>query len=392
MNENWENLVGAVPVPPAWAIDWGALARTPLAPYMEEMSSTMQNPAWHGEGDVLTHTRMVCEALVGDEEFRALPEDLREIVFIAALLHDIGKIPCTRLEDGVLKSPNHTIVGAGMARELLWRECGLAGNVRERNIRECICALIRFHSVPMHIAEQKDAERRLFAVAAQGELIPDFNIELLLTLVRADMKGRIYADMEDSLETVELCRELAEELGILREPGQFAAETTKYAYLNRRDVWREQVLYDDTWGEVILMCGLPGTGKDTWARRHCAELPVISLDGIRKEAGLLPGKDYGAVWQTASARAKEFLRKQESFVWNATNLGVRDRAKVLRLAEQYHARVRIIFLETGWEEELRRNAGRPENQIVPEHKIRQMLRKLEPPAREEARAVEWHCV
>jgi hypothetical protein len=43
---------------------------------------------------------MVCRALAGLDEFRALPELERQILFAAALLHDIAKPSCTRHEDG----------------------------------------------------------------------------------------------------------------------------------------------------------------------------------------------------------------------------------------------------------------------------------------------------
>ena len=63
-------------------------------------------------------------------------------------------------------------------------------------------------------------------------------------------------------------------------------------------------MYDDTWGEVILMCGLPGTGKDTWIRENCPDLPVVSLDEIRKEMKLSKAKDGSLV----AAAGREMAR------------------------------------------------------------------------------------
>ena len=57
-------------------------------------------------------------------------------------------------------------------------------------------------------------------------------------------------------------------------------------------MWKAQELYDDTWGEVILMCGLPGTGKDHWIRSHCPSLPTVWL--LHK--GLPQGRDLSARW------------------------------------------------------------------------------------------------
>lgn len=96
-------------------IDWAGIEGA-LSSFVIPMSRTEQNPVFHGEGDVWTHTKMVCETLVKLDAFRDLPEDQQQAVFLAALLHDIGKIPTTRWEDDKWTSPNHTLVGSKMAR------------------------------------------------------------------------------------------------------------------------------------------------------------------------------------------------------------------------------------------------------------------------------------
>ena len=376
MNENWNSLKQVIPYAPTWKIHWEILADTPLKPLILAMKHTQQNPLWHGEGDVWTHTKMVCEELVTEEEYRNLPESQQQILFLAALFHDIGKIPCTRWGDGAWVSPNHTLVGSKMARELLWKDFGVCGT--------------KDHSVPVHILDQKDPERRLIAIAAQGKLIPDFSLSLLQILVQADLKGRIYEDINGSLEMIELCFLSAEELGVLKSAYQFPSLKTEHAYLSGKNVWREQELYDDAWGEVLLMSGLPGTGKDTWLEQYDSHLPMISLDQIRKELGVLPTQPQGKVINEARQRAKEFLRNHQPFVWNATNTTSMIRRKQIQLFEQYHASVKIVFLETDWETEQARNSGRKNE--VPQTAIEKMLKNLELPEMREAQRVEWICV
>ncbi len=390
MNENWNRLKQAIPCAPAWEIHWEILADTPLKPYILTMKQTKQNPLWHGEGDVWTHTKMVCEELVTEEEYRNLPQNQQQIVFLAALFHDIGKIPCTRWGDGAWVSPNHTLVGSKMARELLWKYFAVCGTKKLQNMRECICTLIRNHSVPVHILDQKDPERRLISIAAQGKLIPDFSLTLLKILVRADLKGRIYEDINGSLEMMELCFLSADELGVLKSAYKFPSSNTEHAYLSGKNVWREQDLYDDTWGEVILISGLPGTGKDTWLEQHHSGLPMVSLDQIRTELGILPTQPQGKVINEARQRAKEFLRNHQPFVWNATNTTSMIRRKQIQLFEQYHASVKIVFLETDWETEQTRNISRKNE--IPQTAIEKMLKDLELPEMREAQRVEWLCV
>lgn len=390
MQENLKILLSLVPQAPEWAIDWKAMENTALCSLIGQMKATRQNLIWHGEGDVWTHTRMACEELVRMESFRGIPRLQQEELFLAMLLHDIGKIPCTKMEDGVWISPNHTAVGARMARELLWTVYGLCGTEKAQTFRETICSLIRYHSVPLHILDQECPERRLLGIAANGELTGDFNMELLCILSEADVRGRISDAKQESVDTVRLCAEFAEEAGVLKRPYDFPSAYSRRAYLSGRTVQPGFELYDDTWGEVVLLSGLPGTGKDTWIKSHCKNLPVVSLDALRKQMDISPKEEQGTVVNAAREQAKEYLRKQQPFVWNATNLTPSMRGKLISLFENYHASVRIVFLETAWKEEQRRNESRKEE--VPAQAIRRMLRNLVLPERFEAQYVEWHCV
>ena len=107
-----------------------------IGAFWEEMGRTPQNPGFHGEGDVLTHTRLVVEALAKLEFFHRLPGMQREILFLAGALHDAGKPITTRLEDGAWVSPHHGAAGAQLVRSFLWRDCGLCGTPETQDFRE----------------------------------------------------------------------------------------------------------------------------------------------------------------------------------------------------------------------------------------------------------------
>ena len=66
------------------------------------------------------------------------------------------------------------------------------------------------------------------------------------------------------------------------------------------------------------------------------------------------------------------------------------RVRLIDLFESYGASVRIVYLETDLETQLRRNAGREDR--VPETIIDSMLSKLAVPEIHEARCVQWLCV
>lgn len=366
------------------------LAPDRLGHLITKMEQTQQNPNWHGEGDVWTHTKMVVESLLELPKYQQADRKTQEILVLAALLHDIGKVPCTRIEDGQWASPKHTIVGSKMARELLWKDYGFCGNEELQQYRETICQLIRYHSVPTHILEQNYPENRLLRIASNGKLLPDFTLDLLSVLVEADVRGRICRDKKESLELVEIFRLMAEENQCLESAAAFPSGYSEYACMSGRNVLPGQELYDNTWGEAVLMSGLPGTGKDTWIREHLPGWPVVSLDDIRKEFRILPTDNQGQVVQAAKEVAKGYLRKQQPFVWNATNLIPDTRKRLIEMFADYRASVRIVYLETDWETQLSRNAGRKEE--VPVDVIEHMMRNLVPPESYEAHKVEWYCV
>ena len=379
-----------IPASPKDEISWNRINQLFAATCFPEMKNTRQNPAFHGEGDVFTHTQMVCRELARKPELYMLKKRQQAELFLAALLHDIGKVKTTRIEDGNWISPHHGSTGSRIVREFLWRNRGLCGSAETMMFRETVCALVHYHMLPVHMMDQKEPERKAREVAAIGELATDFSWGLLCMLAEADIRGRIADDTEKGLAQVELSRMLAEEAGCLSKPYPFADSYTRHAYLSGRNVQSDQMLYDDTWGEVVMISGLPGTGKDTWIQQQHPDMWMVSLDKIRAELGITPADNQGEVIRKAQEQAKEFLRKKQSFIWNATDLTKETRQKLIRLFEGYGASVRIVYLETDWTTREARNAGRAD--AVPENVVAGMLRKTVLPMPEEAQAVEWICV
>ncbi len=370
-------------------MDMEEIIRTLLVPFEVSMGKTMQSSKWHGEGDVYTHTLMVSEALKSLPEYQQLEERKRTILLMAALLHDIGKIPTTEFTDD-WHSPHHAPVGSRMARELLWKDYGYCGQKDLMEFREAVCLLVRYHTFPVHALEMNNARLKLHRIAANGLLAPDFSIKLLCLLSKADVMGRKSDEQQQSLEKIAMCEELAKTEECYESCYPFLSQNTKRAFLSGHNVLKEQELYDDTWGEVVLMSGLPGTGKDTWIRNNLPNVPVVSLDDIRISNKISPEVEQGRVVNIAREQAKEYLRQHQPFVWNATNITAVTREDLVKLFESYQARVRIVYLETEWETELERNHSR--EAVINQSIIEWMLGKMELPEAYEARNVEWKTV
>lgn len=370
-------------------IDWLSLEKTALAPLLMQMADTMQNPEYHGEGNVYTHTKMVCEALINDDEYWILDKAQRDILLLSCVLHDIGKIKCTRLIDGKLSSPRHAKAGAVMARAFLWRELGLCGTEEKQKTRESVCLYIKYHSYPPFAIGNSNPNLKMIRVASNGKNAP-FSIKNLCLLERADAIGRIGESTQDYLERIECCKMLSEELGCDSLPYKFNDLYTERAYYKEQTNYPDDSLFNDTWGEIIMLSGLPGTGKDTYIKNNYPSLPVITLDDIRAEKGISPVGNQSEVIAVAKERAREYLRGKQPFIWNATSVTEQLRTPLISLFEDYGARVKIVFLETEWNEQLRRNSSRKAE--VPTQAIEKMLSKLEIPEPHEAYSVEWKIV
>ncbi len=371
-------------------INWDLIGQTVIGEHLTKMAQTPQNPKWHGEGDVLTHTKMVCEELLALREYELLAPKQRAVVFLSALLHDIGKPVATRIEEGVPTSPNHGVIGSRIARVILMNDFELCGDREMTEFREAVCLLIRYHSFPVYFYDKDEPERAMRRIASNSELTSDFSLKHLCILSMADVKGRLGDGIRASESTVEMCRDFALECGCYEGACRFESSFTAHKYYRGTDVHIGDKLYDDTWGEVIMMSGIPGTGKDTWISRNCMDMPMISLDEIRKEIGVKPTEDQTPVVVLAKERAKELLRQKKEFVWNATCLTPQLRSMSISLFESYGARVRIVYLETTIEDQKRRNISRRE--FVSLGAIDRMKAKMNPPERFEAQMVEWLIV
>lgn len=369
------------PEPPDFRLDWPGLFehfRAHLAP----MATTPQDPEWHAEGDVLLHTRMVCEALVLLPAWRALGPQDRAVAFAGALFHDLGKPATTRVEDGRVRSPGHSRRGQLMTRRLLFMEDACRAHRAPVRVREAVAGLVLHHGMPLWAMTRPDAAFRLHA-ASQLVSMP-----LLALVAEADVRGRECADQGDLLERVELFAELCRDEGCWQGPRAFASEVARFTYLAHQGAKPlEYVPHEDFACEAVLLVGLPASGKDTWVTAHAGERPVVHLDSLRAELGVAPEGDQAPVVAEARQRAREHLRARRGLVWNATNTTRALRVRLVDLFMRYRARVRLVYREAPFEELLRRNAARPHP--VPEAALRRLAGRLEVPGPEEAHHLVW---
>ncbi|AFY57963.1 putative domain HDIG-containing protein [Rivularia sp. PCC 7116] len=357
-----------------FAINWRELENK--FEWLRVLADCPQDARYHEEGDVLTHTKLVCEALIALPQWQALPEIQRSMLFAGALLHDVAKPKATKIEDsGAISSKGHVLQGAKMAQEILWDL-----NVPFQQ-REEIVSLVKYGSLPLWFWDKLNPQK---AVIKASQII---RCDMLAMLAEADVRGRYCNDQNQLFERIDFFREFCRENNCFSQPRLFPSAHSRFIYFQKENGNPDYHAYDDTRFQVVIMSGLPGSGKDTWIQENLPEYKVISLDDLRREMGIKPGDNQGEVANAAKYLAKEYMRTGVSFVWNATNLNKQLRGMLIRLFAAYQADIRIVYLETSWSNLLKRNKTRTDK--VPEKVLYRMKNRLEVPTIIEAHRVDW---
>lgn len=358
-----------LPKAPDWNLDWTAIDAA--FPWIRKLRGSTQDPIHHAEGDVWIHVQMVASEMVALQEWRELPYAEQLETFAAALLHDVCKPETRKEEDGRITNKGHSRMGAIETRQILWR-MGFDFKSRER-----ICAMISVHQVPFWLIEksQWESDRILIETSLS---VPN---RLLAILAEADAKGRICADKNKIIENVEFFRIAAAERDCYHAAFEFPNDHTRFQYFQDPQSKKPDIeLYDTTDHEFVmtLMCGLPAMGKSTWSKAQGQ--PIVSFDAMFEE---MDTDNQGHVVQAVRERARENLRKRQSFIWDSTNISRNFRGLPIQMATDYGARVRIVYVEADSAEMEARNAARDCPARVPKDAIRKMMNRWEVPTKAE---------
>ncbi len=143
-------------------------------PEVEALIGVEQEPRFHPEGDVYTHTMMVLDAAARYRQEAANPRGL----MLSALCHDLGKPKTTAVIDGRIRSFGHEAVGADLSTAFIDR---MNNEVR---LKKYVHNMVKLHMRPnalVTMGSGKKAYMKLFDEALEPA-------DLLL-LAKADHHG-----------------------------------------------------------------------------------------------------------------------------------------------------------------------------------------------------------
>ena len=181
-------------------------------PEIAALRKCPQDPEWHPEGDVLTHTAHCCDALTQLPAWRESPPARRRILLFAVLAHDFGKPATTAQSEhqGRLRwrSLGHESAGGPIADNFL-RHIGAP-----LSIIEAVRPLVVHHLAHHHgRGDFTDSHVRRLARKLHPATIDD-----LCAVMTADSLGRPPLDGSDNLALIENLRFRAHALSLRQTP------------------------------------------------------------------------------------------------------------------------------------------------------------------------------
>lgn len=147
----------------------------------EDIIGVPQNPVFHAEGDVWTHTMMVLDQAAKHRHRAQNPYGF----MLAALCHDFGKAVCTEISDGRIRSIGHETAGLPLIENFLHR---ITNETKLTNYVLNLCAL---HMKPNTLAAMNAGVKSTNKMFSQAQ-----DPLALVCIAESDNCGRI---MEGSI-------------------------------------------------------------------------------------------------------------------------------------------------------------------------------------------------
>ena len=140
---------------------------------------------------------------------------------------------------------------------------------------------------------------------------------------------------------------------------------------------------------LILMCGIPASGKSTTAhflQQSIGNAPIVSMDDIREE--LFGTRKYqkqgGLVYDLSVGKTIRLLQERDVVIYDATNRTRKARKEIVKYIQQrVKCIVYCVYIATPLDIAIERNKNRDIDIQIPGKVIHRMFCTFEQPTEEE---------
>ena len=361
-----------------------------VIPEFKILEKTEQGQEHHAEGNVLIHSNLAAAIVLQLLETEPLEEDDKILIYLATMLHDIGK-PSTSVfneKKNKITAYGHDDAGVPIANEFMKKY------FPELNYghREKVLRLIEWHMRPRIWMKEGTTVTKMKMLSLA------VNTKHLYLLSQADTLGRKAKDFKSGMFLLELFKQNCEDLGLWDRPYRvpLATSLNKAAYsLARWNILMNGAPEnDDTYDEatatmivppkpnfqLMMLIGAPGSGKSTLRAQLLAQYPdlkVISMDDRRKE---LTGdandqSRNNEVFRWQQKELRKAMEARQNVILDATNSTRKLRKMLWSIAREHGALCSAVYFDLSLDVLLARNAARDKR--VPDNVVERFYKTLQ---------------
>lgn len=156
------------------------------------------------------------------------------------------------------------------------------------------------------------------------------------------------------------------------------------------------MLLEDLQPEIIVLIGLPGSGKTTWRDKMLAKSDlnyvIVSSDDEIQRMAAADDKTYDQGFEKFMGKATGLMKQKfrdavnsnRSIIYDQTNMSPKKRRGILQQIPSNYRKVAVAFEVDEEELNARLNKRAEEtNKTIPPHVMKSMARSYVPPSKEE---------
>ena len=156
------------------------------------------------------------------------------------------------------------------------------------------------------------------------------------------------------------------------------------------------MLLEDLQPEIIVLIGLPGSGKSTWTEKMLSqtdtEYVIVSSDAEIEKLAAADNLSYDQAFDKYVGKAtgimkqkfKDAVNKGKNIIWDQTNMNPKKRRGILNQVPDNYRKIAVAF-EIDDEELQRRldHRSRTTGKTIPDHVMKSMAKSYVPPSKQE---------